>query len=1000
MMSVFDENTQRLILAAEIAGYLHDLGKLHPGFAGEMLRGGENLSDRTKESCGIKAAHGAILEDRREYPSADEIAANPDLASVLAGLLADPAWAEALALPGAWLKAGAVQANGLGAALRQHHAAAGFPADQLSFLGDLYSFGADIRDSALDKGSAGVSTGGEQAPAHAEIADAFGQGRAPYSGESLVAAWADAIAVIRMRLFSPHATDDLATTRRLLLADLQPVFAKALGETRRPTNDVTLWHHAHSSASFFKAAVAEGALRTECKFKPLQGKQGEFDLAQLGRVRFRLLGVRWDWQALTRGLLTPTALVSLSNLRREVVEDLRELFEEASPVGNIIYEDDDGVLVLAPGFFEDDADRADALFAEHILDPLQEAIAGCVETLGTGTPFRLCWSAPVLYLTDYAEALGLDAASTRQRHLQAGEEKLRVLWEAANAVQGRLMQICPQCGLRPAETREYALTESGSRVQKLCNDCTSLADRDAKRARGRHLHAEFGFSTRVSTLEELTKEGDSSRVALISVQVDAGAIASGAAFITQLARPVALIRSALAAQDDKQRKNNQKHKSADLSWLTDSNALGGWFKKRLDDELRKRKMPSKEDANLARSLLGETFWLTKKDGRSAAADAVNKALEVAEGFFLRESAALPDEWQLARHDGDRLALFALRKHASPARLQRLWDDLRDLWKDLAQEVAGTLDGHLLPLTIDARGLRFMVATPDADATVAAIARLLAQRLSKVRGGLAAHVSCVVMRAKFPLYIALDVLGRLDSRVPQVPHQTWRVESARPTVDGRAVDITWTTPQGIVHWQVDTATGDPAHDDRWHPHVIATSRAGKPVVGPQRLTHVLDLLPGDHVLVPPMTFDFMVLEGSARRHQVVYDRQGEELRRPHWVMGKAGRSPLLLEGFAEFSRLVEDSGWGRNLSRLKGLQGEMVETYEKWLGDDVPVVLRATGRAAWHAHLRNLLLRYVPGDDATRRERLFKAIIDGRFFDAVEWTTFVAKSNKTLSEENA
>jgi hypothetical protein len=148
----------------------------------------------------------------------------------------------------------------------------------------------------------------------------------------------------------------------------------------------------------------------------------------------------------------------------------------------------------------------------------------------------------------------------------------------------------------------------------------------------------------------------------------------------------------------------------------------------------------------------------------------------------------------------------------------------------------------------------------------------------------------------------------------------------------------------------------------------------------------------------MTFDFLVLEGSARRHQIAYRREGEELRRPHWVLGDAGRTPLLLEGFAEFSRLVRDSGW--DTSKIKGLQGEMVETYEKWVRD-VPATLRPTGRDAWHAHLRNMLLRYVTGDDACeRRERLFKAIIDGRFFDAVEWTTFVSKTRRSLSEENA
>ena len=977
MISAFDDNTRRLILSAEIAGLLHDLGKLHPGFAGEMLAGGKNLGDKTKDSCGINAAHGAILEAGRAYPQVGEIADNSDLATVLECLQADPAWAGALTLPTAWVKPGTIQASGLGTPLSQHHAIGKpFPDDRYSFIGDLYAFGADIRDSAFDKGSGGAE-GGKQTAAQAEISNAFGFHRSHFSSEWLIAHWQDAVALLCETLCSQEASQNIVTTRHALLEQLSPIFEQALGETRRPTNDVTLRHHSHSTASFFKAAVAEGALRQS--FQHWQTASGAFDLANMSRVRFRLLGVRWDWQALTRGMLTPTALVSLSGRRREVIENLRDLVEESVPVGNLIYEDDNGVLILSPGFYDDDAVASEALFAQHILDPMQEAIAACVEPLGIGTPLRLCWSAPTLYLTDYAEALGLDVTSTRQRTLQAGENALCALWDAANAERSRLMQICPQCGLRPAETREYALTESRSREQTLCDDCTALADRDAKRARSRQLSAEFGFRSSVNSLEDLANEGDSSRIALISVQVDTGAIASGVALISQLARPVGLLKEATKAN------------------IKDANALGDWFEKLLTD-LRSGKRPNEDDAKLARNLLGDQFWLKDSDGRSTAPDPVQKALDVAAGFFLRESAVLPETWQLTRHDGDHLALFAMRKHASPARLQRLWDDLRELWKDIAKEIAGTLDGRILPLTMDARGLRFIVSAADADATVKIIARKLAIELSKVRGGLSAHVSCAVMRAKFPLYIALDVLGRLDARVPMVPHQTWRIESINPTPDKRAFDLHWSTPQGIVHWQVDIATSDPNQPDKWHPHVIAVTHSGKHVSGPQRLTHVSELLPGDEALLPPMSFDFMVLEGSARRHQLAYRLEGEELRRPHWVMGEAGRSPLLLDAFEEFSSLVKNTGW--DLSKIKGLQGEMVETYEKWVRD-VPAALQSSGRDAWHAHLRNMLRRYIKGDNAPDlRERIFNAIIDGRFFDAVEWTTFVSKTNQSSSEETA
>jgi hypothetical protein len=967
MMAEFDERTRRLVLACEIAGYLHDLGKLHPGFADEKLEGGKAWDEKGRAATGISEPHGRILEDGRVYPHAGEIADKPALGTVLAAMRADPAWAAALALPAEWVKPGTVQAPGLGAALRQHHAGSKFPADELSFLGDLYTFGADIRDSALDKGSGGAD-GGKQGAALAEIADAFGQHRSHYSSEWLVAHWQEAIAALSEILSAATATDDMVATRRSVLDRLAPIFENALGETRRPTNDVALRHHAHSTASFFKAAVAEGMLRGD--FKPWQDDKGLFDVAKLGRVRFRLLGIRWDWAALTRGMLSPVALVSLSGRRRDVVDNLRELFEEQAAIGNLIYEDDDGVLILAPGFFEDDAARSEAGFAGHVLDPLADRIAAAIAPLGAGTPFRLCWTEPTLYLTDYREALGLDKAGPRQRHLQADEAKLRALWDAANAAQHKLMQICPQCGLRPAETREYALTESAVRAQTLCDDCAEFSDRDAKRARARHLAAEFGFRTSSFNLEDLAKDAGSSRVALLSVQVDAGAIASGAALVTQLARPVG---SLMAAKDSR---------------IISANALGDWFEQVLADLLAGKSIDDQR-AEIARKLLGDAYWLKKSDGRG-------EPQEVATGFFLRESANLPLDWGLARHDGDRLALFAMRKHASPARLQRLWDDLRGLWKALANELADELGGGVLPLTLDARGLRFAVAATDADAAVTRINEVLSQRFAKIRGGFAAHVSCVVTRPKFPLYLALDALERMERRVPDLPHQRWTVESAQPSRDGSGALVTWTTPQGLVRWNVNLATHDPQQADRWHPHVMAVRRKGAEVTGPDRITHVSDLLPGDAALILPMTFDFIALEGSARRHQIAWRREADELRRPHWVMGEAGRPPLLLEGFGEFSRLLSDTGW--DIGKAKRLQGEMIETYEKWVRD-VPAALRETGRSAWHAHLRNMLLRYAKGN-AAQREQLFNAITDGRFFDAVEWSTFVSKPARQSSVSEA
>jgi hypothetical protein len=143
----------------------------------------------------------------------------------------------------------------------------------------------------------------------------------------------------------------------------------------------------------------------------------------------------------------------------------------------------------------------------------------------------------------------------------------------------------------------------------------------------------------------------------------------------------------------------------------------------------------------------------------------------------------------------------------------------------------------------------------------------------------------------------------------------------------------------------------------------------------------------------MTFDFMVLEGSARRHQIAYRREGEELRRPHWVLGEARSLAtaarrlcrILAPGRGQPLGNLEDQGAagrdGRDLRKMGARRSRHAASHRP---------------DAWHAHLRNMLLRYVTGDDApARRERLFKAIIDGRFFDAVEWTTFVSKKEPII-----
>lgn len=956
-----------LLLGCEIAGLLHDLGKLHRGFADEKLAGADAPvpDDAAGEHRPINQDHGSILEDDRAYPPAGTDA-------WLAQLRAHAGWARVLALPEAWLHAQTVQAPGLGAPLRQHHGTKHFPAGETTLLGDLYAFGADIRDSTLDKSVTGVvEASSTQRRTHAFVADSFGNETEPYGPDTLAALWSQAGRVLPDLLFGEDGCTDVPRTRDLLRDTLEPVFRRALGETRRPTNDVTLWHHSTSTAGLFRVAAAEGVLRED--FRRWQGETGLFDIGRLGRVRFRLLGIRWDWTALSAGALQPAVLVALGERRRQALAALRELLELRLPVGHCVYEDDDGAIYAVPGCFEPgDAAAGEALFRARLLDALQADLLAALAPLGTGTPVRLAWSEPRLYLTDHRQVLAATATGgPRERLLQVGAGRLQTLWTAP-ARRGGQIEICPQCGLRPGTGRERALYQSvldpdGDEAPAgYCDECAQLTveGRDWRQRRSM-VAQDFGCAPESFNLQAMAERrgAGNPRVVLLSLQVDAEAVLDGLPFLLQCARPL------------------EFQKLAQNAGIRSLAQAGERLKKAMDDlaaGLGDKKLGA--DGELLRGLLGDARWLTKSDGR-AEGDLKTRARELLDGFFLRES--IPADAGLARHDGDRLALFGQRKHASPGRLARTWDDLRALWQDCAKEAHRLTAQHWLPVSLDARGLRVIVAADDAGAVLEAWQRRVLGRLARVRAGLPVHVSALAFKVKFPLYVAFDALRRMEARVGQLPWDTWTLAERR-LVDG-TLQLGWHTGRGRVEWTVPMRSGDPAQPDLWYPHAICDSRPQ----GPDRIVRLDRLEPGETMRLRPSTFDFAVLDGSTRRYALRYDAAG---RRPHVVLGAPGRQPYLLEHLPDIAgpaNRARRTGW--NTSQAQGLLGEFIDRWGRWVRD-VPEVLRAQGIEACRCYVDGRLRQHLPKpEQAGLRAWLLDHLADGGLFDAFEWTGFVEKA---------
>jgi len=131
----------------------------------------------------------------------------------------------------------------------------------------------------------------------------------------------------------------LTEFRRLIMDNLKVTFSHALGETRVPANDVTLWDHSYSTASLFKSVLCSMVLGED---------------PDLQELRWRIFGVCWDGL----GFIEKGRKIADILTRRQIIEDikkrLKEMFEVEYPVGNTVYEDINGVYFTFPALENND----------------------------------------------------------------------------------------------------------------------------------------------------------------------------------------------------------------------------------------------------------------------------------------------------------------------------------------------------------------------------------------------------------------------------------------------------------------------------------------------------------------------------------------------------------------------------------------------------------------------------------------------------------------------
>ena len=285
------KNSRKTILIGEIGALLHDIGKLHPDFV--------------KSKSIEKAAPDT-------HAQIDKF-----LKSELVGQIKNSKFDVSI---------GSEKTN-IYNLITQHH-----ERDEKKIVDDIIKLlkGSDKKDSADDKGIVRK----KQHLDDTWIASLFGYKKEKIDLVCFQKRFEDLEDNLTglFRSYIP-GTMSLTCFRESLINAFKAYFSHALGETRIPSNDVTLWDHSYSTASLFKSLLA--AKVCGAKIDPQ-------------KPQWRIFGICWDGiEFINRG-----RKIAEIKAREEIIENIKERlrnkFEDEIPVGNAIYEDTNGIYFTFP----------------------------------------------------------------------------------------------------------------------------------------------------------------------------------------------------------------------------------------------------------------------------------------------------------------------------------------------------------------------------------------------------------------------------------------------------------------------------------------------------------------------------------------------------------------------------------------------------------------------------------------------------------------------------
>ena len=290
LVKIIKENRET-ILIGEIAGMLHDIGKCHPDFIKKhSIENGKNLLHHARGIDGILGDELKKLIEKDDFK----------------------------------IEIKNYKTN-IYSIIKEHHD--NHDKKNNDYLINIFQ-SCDRLDSADDKGIVRK----KQHVDDTIICSPFGYKKHTINLDCIKSKL-DGLKSELKEIFEEYNSNDLKDFRSKLIKALKETFPYALGETRIPANDVTLWDHSYSTASLFKTILCNLVV----------GEEPDSE-----QLKWRIIGFCWDGA----GFINKGRKIADIQNRGRIIEkikcELKQKFEYEIPVGNAIYEDINGIYFTFP----------------------------------------------------------------------------------------------------------------------------------------------------------------------------------------------------------------------------------------------------------------------------------------------------------------------------------------------------------------------------------------------------------------------------------------------------------------------------------------------------------------------------------------------------------------------------------------------------------------------------------------------------------------------------